>query len=71
MCLRGDARAMRVLHISALPVWSMNGKGGMPSLEETLKGHVRAGHEVILILPEYHPYAEENTRLQPRAGSDA
>jgi len=56
---------MNILHLSALPVWSMGGKGGMPSLEETLKGHVRAGHEVILILPEYHPFAEENSRIQP------
>ncbi|GAG20626.1 unnamed protein product, partial [marine sediment metagenome] len=61
------ADVIHILHLSALPVWSMNGKGGMPSLEETLKGHVRAGYEVILILPEYHPYDEENTRLRPPA----
>jgi len=32
---------MRILEISALPVWSMDGKGGMPSLRETLRGHAR------------------------------
>jgi len=56
---------MRVLHISALPVWSMEGKGGMPSLQETLNGHVRAGHKVTLILPEHHLYAEGSARVQP------
>lgn len=43
---------MQILHLSALPVWSMDGKGGMPSLRETLRGHVRAGHQVILVLPK-------------------
>jgi len=42
---------MRILHVSALPVWPMGNKGGMPSLHETLKGHARAGHELCLVLP--------------------
>ena len=42
---------MRILHISPLPLWSMDGKGGMPSFRETLRGHVRAGHQIVLILP--------------------
>ncbi len=54
---------MRILHISALPVWPMEGKGGMPSLRETLLGHVRAGHEIRLILPEYDLNAVKLTRL--------
>jgi glycosyltransferase involved in cell wall biosynthesis len=45
----------------------MGGKGGMPSMAETLKGHVRAGHEVVLILPEYNLFAEENSRFRPSA----
>lgn len=44
---------MKVLHISALPVWPIAGKGGMPSLRETLQGHVAGGHEVVLALPRY------------------
>jgi glycosyltransferase involved in cell wall biosynthesis len=49
---------MKVLHISALPVWSMGGKGGMPSLQETLKGHIREGHELLLILPRYDLFSD-------------
>jgi len=45
---------MKFLHISALPVWPLEGKGGMPSLRETLRGHVRAGHEVVLALPKFN-----------------
>lgn len=45
---------MKILHISALPVWPLQGKGGMPSLRETLCGHVRGGHEVLLVLPQYN-----------------
>jgi len=50
---------MKILHISALPVWSMEGKGGMPSLRETLRGHVRGGHEIHLILPSYDLFSDE------------
>jgi len=48
---------MRFLHISPLPVWPMEGKGGMPSLRETLRGHVRisGGH----ICDECRPYQLE------------
>jgi len=58
---------MRILHISALPVWSMDGKGGMPSLHETLKGHARAGHELCLVLPQYNLQAPkpEHTCVPP------
>ena len=45
---------MKILHISALPVWPLEGKGGMPSLRETLCGHVRGGHKVVLALPKYN-----------------
>lgn len=51
---------MRILHISALPVWSMEGKGGMPSLRETLRGYVRGGHQIQLILPRYDLFSDES-----------
>ncbi len=54
---------MRIFHLSALPVWPIAGKGGMPSLEETLRGHVREGHEVVLVLPEYHLFANKPQKL--------
>ena len=54
---------MRILHISALPVWSMDGKGGMPSLRETLKGHLAAGHDLQLVLPQYDPFSDDDKRL--------
>lgn len=54
---------MKILHISALPVWSMDGKGGMPSLRETLKGHIAAGHVVELVLPRYDPFSDDDKPL--------
>lgn len=56
---------MNILHLSALPVWPIAGKGGMPSLEQTLLGHARAGHEVVLVMPEYHLFSEELEVLRP------
>jgi glycosyltransferase involved in cell wall biosynthesis len=44
---------MRILEISALPLWTQESKGGMPSLRETVRGHVRGGHQVVLALPKY------------------
>ena len=55
---------MNILHISALPVWPIAGKGGMPSLEQTLLGHVRGGHEVVLILPAWHLFSDDPQRLE-------
>lgn len=49
---------MHILEISALPVWPMEGKGGMPSLRETLRGHVRGGHQVVLMLPKYQLFED-------------
>ena len=54
---------MKILHISALPVWSMEGKGGMPSLRETLKGHVAGEHEIELVLPRFDPFSDEVNEL--------
>jgi glycosyltransferase involved in cell wall biosynthesis len=45
---------MKFLHISALPVWPIEGKGGMPSLRETLRGHISGGHDLLLALPKYN-----------------
>jgi len=61
---------MNILHISALPVWPLAGKGGMPSLAETLRGHVRAGHEITLVLPKHPPLgiADEVTQIPPDTG---
>jgi glycosyltransferase involved in cell wall biosynthesis len=42
----------------------MEGKGGMPSLSETLKGHRRAGHEIVLVLPKYHLFTDEAEPLR-------
>lgn len=50
---------MKILHISALPIWSMDGKGGMPSLRETLNGHVREGHHIDVILPRYDIFSDD------------
>lgn len=57
---------MNILEISALPVWSMEGKGGMPSLRETLSGHLRAGHHIELILPRYDLFSDELSPLTIR-----
>lgn len=54
---------MKILHISALPVWSMEGKGGMPSLRETIEGHIRAKHEIHLILPRYDLFSDDLSPL--------
>lgn len=35
--------------ISALDLWSMDGKGGSPSLYETLKGYDERGHKVLFL----------------------
>ena len=52
-----------MLHLSALPVWPMEGKGGMPSLRETLRGHVRGGHSIVLVLPRYHLFEDRPRRM--------
>lgn len=52
---------MDILHLSALPVWSMDGKGGMPSLRETLRGHVSAGHRVVVVLPKHELFNDVPT----------
>jgi len=54
------------LHISALPVWPLEGKGGMPSLRETLCGHVRGGHDVVLALPKYNVIGDYAKRVTVR-----
>ncbi len=55
---------MHILHLSALPVWSLDGKGGMPSLQETLRGHVSGGHHVMLILPKFNLFKDIPTEVQ-------
>lgn len=57
---------MKILEISALPVWSMGGKGGMPSLRETLAGHLREGHHIKLILPQYDLFSDVISPLTVR-----
>ncbi len=41
----------------------MDGKGGMPSLRETLKGHVTGGHNIELVLPQYDPFSDDDKLL--------
>lgn len=57
---------MKILEISALPVWSMDGKGGMPSLRETINGHIRGGHDIHLILPRYGLFSDDLLPLNVR-----
>jgi glycosyltransferase involved in cell wall biosynthesis len=54
---------MKILHISALPIWSMEGKGGMPSLRETLTGHARENCTIKVILPRYDLFSDDLTPL--------
>jgi glycosyltransferase involved in cell wall biosynthesis len=44
----------------------MEGKGGMPSLRETVAGHLRAGHDIHLILPQYNLFSDDLTPLTIR-----
>ena len=50
---------MKILHISALPIWSMHGQGGMPSLRETLAGHTRENCTIEVILPKYDLFSDD------------
>jgi glycosyltransferase involved in cell wall biosynthesis len=60
---------MKILHLSALPVWSMDGKGGMPSLRKTLDGHVAAGHQIFLVLPRYDLFSDDLAQVTIPSGS--
>lgn len=44
---------IHILYLLGLPVWPLEGKGGTTSLRETSLGHVCAGYELTVILPEY------------------
>lgn len=44
----------------------MKGKGGMPSLRETIAGHIRAGHDIHLILPRYDLFSDDLSPLTVR-----
>jgi glycosyltransferase involved in cell wall biosynthesis len=37
----------------------MDGKGGMPSLRETLKGHIRANHQIQVVIPEFDLFSDD------------
>ncbi len=43
---------MRVLHLSALPIWGQGEKSGMPSLYENLRHYALAGHRQTFVLPQ-------------------
>lgn len=62
---------MNMLHVSALPVWSMGGKGGMPSLHETIRGHVASGHGITLLLPRYNLMSDDLEPVQVPLGIGA
>lgn len=59
---------MNILHLSALPVWSMEGKGGMPSLRETLRCHTAAEHTLHLILPRFDLFSDHLDEVVVRQG---
>lgn len=40
----------------------------MPSLYETLKGHVRCGHHITVILPQYVPFGDQMDRIEVTPG---
>ncbi len=61
---------MNILHISALSIWPIKGKGGMPSLYETLEGHRRGGHEITVILPQYDLFGAEQDRIEIPPGTE-
>ncbi len=61
---------MRILHISALPVWPMGGGGGMPSLRETLRGHVRWGYDVTVVLPQYTVLGDRREPIRVPQGDE-
>ena len=54
-----------ILHISALQLWGMEGNAGMCCLQETLKGHVRAGYSVTVIIPAYDIWDDGMTPVTP------
>jgi len=61
---------MNILHVSALPIWPIQGKGGMPSLYETLEGHRRGGHTITVILPQYGPFGDDPDRIEIPPGTE-
>jgi glycosyltransferase involved in cell wall biosynthesis len=56
---------LRILHVSALNLWAMKGNAGMCCLYETLRGHVRAGHSVSIVIPAYDLWDDGRTPLPP------
>jgi len=56
-----DNRPLRILHISALQLWAMEGQAGMCCLDETLRGHRRAGYEIMVIVPGHDLWDEGAT----------
>lgn len=46
----------------------MQGKGGMPSLRETLRGHASAGHRVLLVLPRYDLFSDDLDEVEVQEG---
>lgn len=61
---------LRILHISALQLWAMKGKAGMCCLLETLRGHVRAGFDVTIIIPAYDLWDDGTEPLHSPASED-
>ena len=63
-------KPLRILHISALPLWAMAGNAGMCCLRETLLGHVRAGYTVTIILPGYNLFDDDQNPLSIPTSND-
>ena len=56
-----NTESMRMLHLSALPLWSMGEKAGMPSLYETIQGYVERAAKIDLILLHANIYTLSQT----------
>jgi len=59
-----SAAPLRILHLSAMNLWGMAGNAGMCCLYETLRGHVRAGYQVAIIIPAYDLWDNGRTPLE-------
>ena len=64
---------MKILHLSALPVLPLEGKGGMPSLREALRGRLAAACGSAWVLPrsrrlESHSFPAGNARWRTPNG---
>lgn len=58
-----NSKRTHILHISALPLWPMAAGAGMSCLNETLRGHLRGGFNVSLVVPQYNLFSGQPIRV--------